>query len=239
MVAIDGVTRVPHSDRSGTGLVEWDPIDPDTLVSGTPVQRGWLADETAGGDYLVGVWDCTAHTEHPGPYAVDEFMLLLEGEVVMRMPDGTDIALGPGDAFVIPNGLECQWQMPDYARKVFMIVDDAVPDGPDNPALHRISVPTLAPAAEDGPVETARTWFTNAAGRMGVSVRTLAGGRHAPAPAPEHQLLHVLSGGLTLSDGTTEAQIGTGETVYIRAGTSLARAAEAETRLIEASYRPA
>jgi uncharacterized cupin superfamily protein len=58
-------------------------IDPADLVSGTPVQRGYLCDEIGG--YIAGVWDCTAQTAHMSAYEVDEFMYLLDGSLVMVM----------------------------------------------------------------------------------------------------------------------------------------------------------
>jgi len=238
MATSSGIVRVPHSDRAGTGLDDWEAMDPDSLVSGTPVQRGWLCDEDEAAGYLAGVWDCTAFVDRPGGYPVDEFMLLLEGSVVMRMPDGTVATVGPGEAFVIPKGLECQWEQPDYVRKIFMIVGDPVGEGADNPALSRITLPELAAPADTGPVETRRTWFENATGRMTVSVATHAGGQTTGAPAPAHELVHVLAGELALSSGGEETRLAAGETAYVRAGTMIARRHAPGTRLLTARYVP-
>lgn len=234
-----GVTWVPHSDRAGTGLTEWEPVDADSLVSGTPVQRGWFCAEDSDTGYMAGVWDCTEHVLKPGPYEVDEFMFLLEGTVVMVMPDGTEITINAGEAFMIPMGLECQWKMPTYVRKVFMIVSDPVPGEAANPALGRVTVPDLASPAAGGPVETSETWFRNAAGRMTVEVRTHAGGHEVAAAATAHELLHVREGGLTLTGEGGELRLGPGETAYVTAGTRLARAYEPATRLIASTYAPA
>lgn len=238
MTEAAGIVRVPHSDSAGTGLTEWEAMDPDSLVSGTPVQRGWLADETAATGYLAGVWDCTAFVDQPGQYGVDEFMILLEGRVILRMPDGAEVTVTAGEAFVIPKGLQCQWVMPDYVRKVFMIVDDPAPEGAANPSLARVTVPDLAPAGGDGPVETAYTWFVSASGRMRVDFRIHRGGQAAPAALAEHELLHVLEGALTLSAGTATAHFGPGETAYVSAGTTLAREHAPGTRILASTYRP-
>lgn len=233
-----GILRVPHGDREGTGLAVWEAMDPDSLVSGSPVQRGWLCDEDPARGYLAGVWDCTAFVAHPGPYPDDEVMLLLEGTVAMRMPDGTEVTVGPGEVFVIPKGLDCQWVQPDYVRKVFMIVSDPVAEGAANPSLGRITTPELAPAAEAGPVETRRTWYRNATGRMTVDVATHAGGRTVAAQAPEHLLVHVLAGCLTLEADGAPTRLSAGETAYVRAGTAVATHHEPGTRTLEARYRP-
>ncbi|MEM9146382.1 MAG: cupin domain-containing protein [Pseudomonadota bacterium] len=233
-----GVTRVAHSDRSGTGLVAWDPLDPALLVSGTPVQRGWLCDENTETGYMAGVWDCTAFVDQPGPYPVDEFMLLLEGSVVMALPDGAKITVEAGQAFVIPKGFRCQWTMPDYVRKVFMIVDDPVTEGAENPSLDRITVPDWTCIGAEGPVGAQNTWFLNSTGRMAVSVAQLASGRTASAAAPTHELIHVLDGSLTLSGEGGALSIGPGETGYIRAGSVLGRETTGPTSTLTATYAP-
>lgn len=230
------LVRIPYADRSGTGLEEWEAMDPADLESGTPVQRGWLVDENDTG-YLAGIWDCTAFDAKPGPYGEDEFMVLLEGSVTMVMPDGTAVTVNAGEAFVLPKGLHCQWKQPGYVRKIFMIVDDPVPPAPDNPSLHRVTVPRLDRSA-DGPVETAETWFTNASGRMSVSVRSSAGAITDPATSTAHEIVHVLAGEIALTvDGATE-RFGAGETAYIRAGTAVARTIAPGTRWLDSIYTP-
>lgn len=235
------VVRLNHSDRAGTGLEEWGAIDPNLLASGTPVQRGALCDKDGETGYRVGVWDCTALEEKPGPYSVDEFMLLLEGTVVLAMPDGTEMTVRAGEAFVIPKGLQLQWKMPDYVRKVFMIVDDPAPEGSVGDAgLGRISVPDLSgPISGAGPFETTETWFANASGRMSVTVSHHAGGRSPAAAEPAHLLVHVLEGALTLAGEGDNAEFSPGETAYIRAGTRLSRSHAPGTRLLTARYRAA
>lgn len=234
----EGIQRVPHSDSAGTGLEEWEAINPDSLVSGAPVQRGWLADETPDTGYLAGVWDCTGFVAVPGGYDVDEFMLLLEGAVVMKLPDGGEVRVEAGEAFVIPKGFECQWSQPGYVRKIFMIVDDPVPEGPGNPSLSRITKPSLSGAPADGAVRRTDTVFENATGRMTVSLRSHAGGLSGETAAPAHELFHVLEGSLSLSSAGTETVFSAGESGYVRAGTVLSRRHAPGTRILEARYLP-
>lgn len=235
-----GVVRIDHSDRDGSGLVEWEALDPASLASGNPVQRGRFCDEDTASGYMAGVWDCTAFDARPGPYEVDEFMLLLEGKVVMALPDGSETTVEAGQAFVVPKGLRSQWKMPGYVRKVFMIVDDDVPSGAANASLGRVTVPDLGHTGGDSDaVERSDIWFANASGRMTVAVRHCAQREEREAGTGAHELVHVLAGAVTLRGGGDEARFAEGETYYVRAGTVLARACEAGTRLLEARYRPA
>lgn len=232
------IKRFAENGPEGIGLAEWDRIDPANLVSGEPVQRGHIYHDDAAAGYLVGVWDCTAQTEKMGPYAVDEFMLLLEGELVMGLPDGSEITVKAGQSFVIPKGFECQWRQTGYLRKFFMILDGPVSKAAENPSLHRIVVPDLkiAPNIGQGTVAVERTDFINANGsmRVGVSRWTAA---HIPAcNIAAHQLIHVLSGRLVLATGGCDETFERGQTAYIRQGGRVGWQTEADTCLLWSSY---
>ena len=70
---------------------------------------------------------CTPFVDPMGKNSVDKYLYLLQDTLIMRMPDGEEIHLQAGDAFVIPKGLECQWEQPGYIKKFFMILDGPVP----------------------------------------------------------------------------------------------------------------
>ena len=237
MAQTQDIIRFSPNGPETTGLEDWDPIDPAGLIAGEPVQRGHIyhQDEEAG--YLTGVWDCTAFTAKMGPYGEDEFMLLLEGSVTMVMPDGSEVTVNEGEAFVIPKGLECQWKQPGYVRKFFMILDGPVPEGADNPSIRRIIVPDLGAGAGDRPdPEVLRTDFINAAGNMRVGVRSCAEAFFPALRMRENLLVHVLDGGLRITaDGKTETFV-PGETAYLRQESRVGWHTEAGTRLLISSW---
>ncbi len=232
------ITRFAEKGPDGTGLAEWDRIDPANLVSGQPVQRGHIYHQDEAAGYLVGVWDCTPQTEKMGPYAVDEFMLLLEGELVMGLPDGSEITIKAGQAFVIPKGFECQWRQTGYLRKFFMILDGPVPQAAENPSLHRIVVPDLkiVPDIGQGAVAVERTDFINADGSMRVGVSRWTAAQMPARKIAEHQLIHVLSGRLVLAAEGRDETFERGQTAYIRQGGKVGWQTEADTFLLWSSY---
>ena len=150
----------PSGTAAATGLALWPEIPASALAVGKPVQRGhyYLEDKARG--LTAGVWDCTAMTEKGGPYSVNEFMILLEGEVTLIEPpknvpsplageggapsgragEGAAQAeprrttFRAGESFIIPKGLPCQWHQDGYVRKFFVIFDDASGLAPENPA---------------------------------------------------------------------------------------------------------
>ncbi|WP_104018380.1 cupin domain-containing protein [Roseovarius nitratireducens] len=231
------IIRFDPNGPANTGLEEWDAMDPATLVAGEPVQRGHIYHEDAGAGYLAGVWDCTAFTEPMQPYGVDEYMFLLEGTLVMGMPDGTDVTITAGQGFVIPKGLTCQWKQEGYLRKFFIILDPKLPDHADNPSRHRITVPELMIAGQGGqPVEASRVDFVNASGSMQVGLRDCAACDFAALPVTQNLLLQVIEGELTLT-GTEDLQtFKKGEAAYVVAGGTLRWQTTDGTRLLQASY---
>ena len=145
------------------GLQEWEQMDYKNLVSGTPVQRGHLYHEIQEQGYMVGVWDCTAFTDQMMPYSVDEYMLLLAGDVAMVMPDETEVKINAGDAFVIPKGLKCQWKQNGFVHKIFMILDSPIDDA-QNASLNRISVPDFDLGKSGTTLVKTQTEFLNGRG---------------------------------------------------------------------------
>jgi uncharacterized cupin superfamily protein len=231
------VERIAPKGPPGVGLVEWEALDPANLVSGEPVQHGHVYDEDAALGYSVGVWRCTPFDDAPGPYPVDEYMLLLDGEVVMATPDGAETTIGAGEAFVIPKGLTCQWRMPVAVRKVFMILDRPDRAEAANLSLGRIVKPPMIAlgATGEGAVATTHVAFVNADGRMVVERSDFSQPIFGPSPSDAHRLTTVLSGEMEV-DGVL---FGPGETAYLRAGACPVRRVAAGTALIEARFLPA
>lgn len=228
------ITR--FSPEGPNGLEVWEQMDYASLVSGEPVQRGHIYHEIESSGYMLGVWDCTAFTDRMMPYAVDEYMLFLEGDLTMVLPSGEEVEIHAGDAFIVPKGFECQWKQPGYVHKVFMILDGPVPEA-DNPSLKRITVPDLAAPPGDGtPLISTRTDFVNAAGTMSVDVQSFCEMRQPAMPVRENLLITVLEGALRLHDGEAEHSFGPGDTFYVQQGGTVGWTASAGTRVITARY---
>lgn len=217
------------------GLEEWEQMEYAALVSGEPVQRGHLYHEIEAEGYMAGVWDCTAFVDQMMPYPVDEYMLFLKGGLSMVLPDGEEIKINAGDAFIIPKGFVCQWSQPELVHKYFMILDGPVHEA-DNRSLKRITVPDLSAPSEAPDVMSRRTDFLNAAGTMRVEVVSCSNLKIPPSPAKAHQMISVLSGSLTLHYGNTVHQFNAGETAYLHQGDAAGWETTAGTHMIVASY---
>ncbi len=242
MSDFSALKRIETNGPEGQGLTLWPEMNPADLAAGAPVQKGHLYDEDAGEDYSAGVWDCTAFDDKPGPYSVDEFMLLLEGTVVMVMPEGEEVVVSAGEAFVIPKGFECQWKMPETVRKIFMILDGAAPGTANNPSLSRITKLTeedLTDTARAAPpaVSSREVHFLNHDARMSVYTETFPKASQGPAPSADRQIVHVVAGDVAFSDDPAHRFVA-GESFYLSPGHSLAWSVSAGTRLLVSSCRP-
>ena len=137
---MEKTAEIVHFDlQDFNNLDEWEQMDYALLVSGEPVQRGRVYHENLEQGYMVGVWDCTPFTDRMMPYFIDGYMLSLESELTLIMPDATEVHIQSGDAFVIPKGFNCQWKQNSFVHKIFMIVDVALPDA-NNASLKRLSL---------------------------------------------------------------------------------------------------
>ena len=217
------------------GLDAWDQMDYDSLVLGKPLQHGYIYHEIQEQGYMVGVWNCTAFTDQMMPYSVDEYMLFLEGEVTMLLPNGNGIEIKPGDAFIIPKGFECQWQQNSFVRKVFMILDGDVPES-KNASLQRITVPDLA-KPNNVDLTTSRRDFLNSSGNMSVDVQVHGSIIQMNRTSDANELITVLQGSLQLYDGEVYHAFRKGDTAYLHEGDMVDWKTELATHLIVAKCK--
>lgn len=98
--------------------------DPERIKAGNPAQTVWNHYSDPSQQFHVGFWSCepgrwTIHyTEH-------EYCQLLEGDVVIHDSQGGQLALKPGDHFVIPAGFVGEWETLTPCRKVYVIFEPA------------------------------------------------------------------------------------------------------------------
>ncbi|MEX3010537.1 cupin domain-containing protein [Hoeflea sp. TYP-13] len=114
-----GVIRLDPHNPTGEGLKIWEVIPPDWLIGPVPDQRGVKAFEYNG--LCTGTWENhggSATGSHP--YPLFELMQLIDGEVTIIDEAGKKDVISAGQAFFLPQGFNCAWDMTKYYRKYFM-----------------------------------------------------------------------------------------------------------------------
>ncbi len=121
---------------------EPDELDSEMFESGSPVQHSHSDYEDDDIGLYVGVWDTNDMREVSGPYAMDEYMWLIEGEVnIKNCTTGELENVKAGQAFVIPKGFNCQWQQTGYLKKFYVISEHPNESLPDKPSVEGIVKP--------------------------------------------------------------------------------------------------
>jgi uncharacterized cupin superfamily protein len=103
-----------------TGPLPDMPIDPELITAGQPIARGAVVNQSADKTLSSGLWTC-----EPGQfdwtYTWDEFVHILEGEVIITEEGGQSYTVGPGDMAHFPIGLKAHWQVIKTVRKFFVL----------------------------------------------------------------------------------------------------------------------
>lgn len=101
-------------------------LPPAKRLQGNPRQTVWMHHVSPDGAFQVGLW-----RGEPGrwrvSYTEDEFCHVLEGRSVIAGDDGSEVAVGPGDTFVVPRGFSGTWEVLETTTKRFVIRENAAP----------------------------------------------------------------------------------------------------------------
>ena len=225
MSALEPIRFDPHGPAAG--LVEWEKIDPSTLASGEPVQRGhdYFLDDT--GQLRAGVWDCTPMTDRLAPCAVNEFMHVLEGSVTIVDAAGREETMRAGESFLMPKGMPCYWKQTEYLRKCFFIFDDASGETAADPSSLRVvrldpgcelppfELPDLSRYTSEIPTQHLYEAYRDPTGQMQVGIWTSTPFTIRPRPYECNELMHMLEGTVTINSGEGTSHTFTADDTFL------------------------
>lgn len=229
-------------------LIPWDDLPEDEIIAGTRKQNGLILFEDKARGLSAGVWEQGANESRWMDYSVNEFMLVLEGEVVIVEEDRS-VSVKAGQAFVIPKGLRCRWTQPGHVKKFFVIHDDA--SGLANAGPLRTIVidpqarlePSAAPPADmllsEPPVQHTLDIFTDATGQLNIGLWDTTGYTRKLIDFPRHELMHLIEGSVTFTDDEGRTQtFNAGDTFFMPQGTPSSWKSEGYVRKIFAIFQP-
>jgi uncharacterized cupin superfamily protein len=231
----------PHP--GGEGLEDWGDFPAAELASGSAKHRGRYYFNAPDIGLSAGTWDCTALDGKMAPYPVDEFMMLLEGQVTIAEANGRVTHVNAGESFLIPRGLPCAWKQSGYVRKIFVIYEN--PKAPTKPAAdHVIKLDLCAalspcdgpdPALLNGPEPryAEAVAYTDASGQLTVGLWSATPYDRQATPFGRYELMHFLEGQVDLHDGGTSGQaFRAGETIFVPKGVPLGWRSKTEVKKI-------
>merc|ERR1719483_869614 len=92
--------------------------DAAKIISGDPNTRTGV--QFTGEVFMSGTWDCNVgkwnHTQ-----GKDEFIHLLEGEMILDDNNGTVATYSHGETFLIPKGWDGTWEVTKTLKKFFVL----------------------------------------------------------------------------------------------------------------------
>jgi uncharacterized cupin superfamily protein len=228
------MTRVAFLDAqplTAEALDPWPPVDPAEVETGSPMQRGRHVRADAGDGFAVGSWHCTAHIGRMMPYPVDEYMVILAGEVEIHHPDGAVLRVGPGQGFLLPKGLMCRCVQRGPVLKHFLIYDDGTPAAEhSSPAQAAILIdpeadlppgdpPPAAILASAQPMCGERTLYRSRDGRLEVLQWSATPYSRKEQTAGATEFMHFLKGATEIRDaGGPAIPVATGQSVLVPQG---------------------
>jgi uncharacterized cupin superfamily protein len=219
------------------------------VAEGTRAQRGvgWFQDKTIG--LKSGIWEAGASISPWFNYAVDEFILVLEGEIIIVEKD-RETRAGPGEALVIPKGTHCRYRQDRHVRKFYVYHGDPSAQAPAS-GRHAVKIDTAAalapsppPAADmlhsPVPRQWAHEFYEGATGEFTVGVWQTTGYHRKLIDFPRHELMHLLEGSVTFEDDRGGKQtFRAGDTFFVPKGTPNSWKSEGTLRKIYCIFQPA
>jgi uncharacterized cupin superfamily protein len=161
-------------------------------------------------------------------------MLLLEGSVTIAVEDGEEVTIRAGETFVIPQGLRCSWKQTGRVRKYFVIFEDKTDRAHKDPAALGVIRPQAAgPAAGmtkleipnpeiffgSAPIQCDHSYFEDGTHQLFVGLWESTPFERAIAPFPRNELMCILEGSVTLTDGDgVEHRFNAGDAAYVPMG---------------------
>ena len=224
-----GIIRLERDGPGGVGL-ERMALDPKDFQSDLPDQHIHVYYEDPALGMTVGVWTTTDMQEAFGPYPDDEFMVVLEGRVVMIDGKGHETPVEQGESFFLRKAIPISWKQEGFLRKFFITYSD--PNAPVpridsaeggvivfNPqALEAGLVPQAEPIG--GGTQRDNLVFTNDRGNMTVGMWETSAFESQMQPFSVHEFAQIVAGDVTITDADgTQHTFAAGDVVFVPEGT--------------------
>ena len=123
IASAEGGVKILDPATLAAGMEKMETTEPFVIVGDKPVQHDSLLFTNDAGNLYIGMWDSTAFDSEMRPFPCHEMVQLLEGELLITEADGSSQQFVAGDAFFIPKGTVCKWQISAYAKKFYSILE--------------------------------------------------------------------------------------------------------------------
>ena len=229
------VIRFDPNGPDGAGLTKMQ-LESTDFKSELPDQfwHIYYADEVLG--LTVGVWTTTSMQEVFGPYPGDEFMCILEGQVVLLDGKDNETVVNQGETFIVRNGIPVSWKQVGFCRKFFMTYLSPNGSAPQNDTaddgikiLREAELKTKLVVVkenqqitnnEEKPIQNDAICFRNETGNMSAGMWQSERFETTMSPLLFHELTQVLEGVIFITEaGGKVHKFTNGDVFFIPEGT--------------------
>ena len=107
------------------GILTYQPEGDDwRVVEGNPEQFIRIDNGTFEAGPVTGIWKCTPGIIEFDSLAYNEFVNVYEGVIAVRLNDGEETVLKPGDSYFIPKGAKVRYDVRKTVSKYLIVCGD-------------------------------------------------------------------------------------------------------------------
>ena len=224
-----GIIRLEREGPEGAGLAKME-LDPRDFQSELPEQHIHVCYQDPALGIAVGVWTTTDMQEAFGPYPDDEFMVVLEGRVLMIDGQGRETPVEQGECFFVHKAIPISWKQEGFLRKFFITHSALGVPAPRIASADGGVIVFTPQALEAGLVPQEMTIgggsqrdnlvTTNAIGNMTVGMWETTAFESAMQPFSVHEFAHIVEGDVTIVEAEdTRHHFRAGDTFFVPQGT--------------------
>jgi uncharacterized protein len=115
------MAEAPYVRRVAELALEPAPLDPTTVLEGSPEVSELVLDSSPDGRVVRGVWEITRGVVRD--VEADEVFVVISGRATVEVEGGPTLELEPGVVGVLRAGDRAVWRVHETLRKVFQITD--------------------------------------------------------------------------------------------------------------------
>lgn len=160
-------------------------------------------------------------------FPVDQFMIVISGEVTITDAKGRVTTLRPRDTAAIPRYLSCQWKMKEGTKMFFMIYD-----GPSKPVENAADLAVVVPNLSDalGPIDGPapelivsspppkvgrKIIYTDPTGQFTVGLWEATAYTRKLAAFKDYEIMHFIEGQVEITNAIGESRLFKAEEPFI------------------------
>ncbi len=122
----EGLTILSRHDVEEAALPESEPFPAEVYLSGST--KNWLSLPFSG-EFTIMIWEAeAAKIAMREGHAYDQYVEVLNGELVMTDTNGESATFKPGDRFVMRKGFIGTWHMTEDYRELIIVETEALVD---------------------------------------------------------------------------------------------------------------